>query len=214
MSAYSAAFPALSDHQMRTLVKLCDKTVEWNGKVNLISRKDIDLLVENHVLPSLAVTKVGLLCAGDKVIDVGTGGGFPGLPLAIACPEVSFTLLDSNNKKMMVVADIVKALALTNVQVVCARAEDHQGQFDFILGRAVSSIPTFLSFSQHLMQAGGRGGVIYIKGGDYQEELCKANISSKSTAINTLLSLDTDKSILFIPADQVRRFNAKKGKVR
>ena len=146
-----STFPDISSAEWTKLIEICERINEWNTKVNLVSRKDVDHLVPNHLLVSISILLIRQFSAGESIIDVGTGGGFPGLPLAILCPDAKFTLLDSNMKKMAVVNDIVKSMKLPNVEVVRARAEDVRESYDFILGRAVAAIPKFLSFSSHFL---------------------------------------------------------------
>ena len=219
----SGQLPLITDSQWEALEALRSRLLEWNAKVNLVSRKDVDMLVPSHIIPSLAVMKVRWF-QNEDVIDVGTGGGFPGLPLAIVCPEARFTLLDSNGKKIMVVRDIAEHLGLRNVRTVYARAETVEDRFDFILGRAVSAVPTFLSFASHLIRADSKAeptvvsgyeetvssGLLYIKGGEFSPELREAKISgSKSFPIQGLLGglLETDKSVLHIPSAEIAAFH-------
>jgi 16S rRNA (guanine527-N7)-methyltransferase len=216
LRSYTASFPTLTGAQVDKLLNLCYKTIEWNKKVNLISRKDIDFLLENHLLPSLAVSKVRTFDAGDKAIDVGTGGGFPGLPLSIAFPSVSFTLIDGNIKKMKVVQDIVDSLGLTNVRVLASRAEHHHEHYDYILGRAVTAIPSFLSFTSHLQKSidatspNSAAGMLYIKGGNFLEELTEAKISSYTlTPVKELVPIEIEKFVLAIPATEVIAFHGR-----
>jgi 16S rRNA (guanine527-N7)-methyltransferase len=152
----------------------------------------------------------------ETVIDVGTGGGFPGLPLAIACPDLHFTLLDSTSNKMKVVSEMVLSLGLKNVDVVTSRAEKYiDKKFDAVLGRAVSAVPNFLSYSSHLAASQSRkngenvGGVFYIKGGDFVQELNEAHIQYYQLhAIETLVpTLGSDKFILHIPTEDVQAFH-------
>ena len=221
----SRILPEISDVQWDQLELLREKLTDWNEKVNLISRKDIDRLVPAHIIPSLAIAKIRRFDGNERVIDIGTGGGFPGLPLAIVCPDAHFTLLDSNGKKMMVVCDLAESIGLKNVNVVHGRAENSKDKtFDFLLGRAVSNLPNFLSFSSHLMTrkslskiSFGPGnevhissGLLYIKGGDYSQELLDANVGKcASFSIQTLLEnhLETDKNVLYIPADEILQFS-------
>lgn len=157
-SPYKQDFKTITDEQWDKLDALSLKLYDWNTKVNLVSRKDVEFLIPNHVVPCLAMSLVRKFGGGETIIDVGTGGGLPGLPLAIICPDAHFTLLDSNSKKMMVVNEIANSLGLKNVNVVCSRAEKLDEKFDFLLGRAVSALPNFLSFSSHLID--GKSSVL------------------------------------------------------
>lgn len=136
---------------------------QWNEKINVISRRDIDHLYEHHVLHSLAIVKLNPFKKGMKVLDAGTGGGFPGIPLAILFPEVHFTLLDSTAKKIHVVREVSEAIGLKNVEGVHARIEEHQGTYDLILSRAVSTLAQMVHWSAHLVPA--QRWIIF-KGGD------------------------------------------------
>ena len=150
-SPYKKDFNSISDEQWDKLEELSLKLYDWNTKVNLVSRKDVEFLIPNHVIPCLSMSLIRNFKKGETVIDVGTGGGLPGLPLAIICPDAQFTLIDSNSKKMMVVNDMASSLGLKNVRVICCRAEKLPEKFDFLLGRAVSALPNFLGFSSHLI---------------------------------------------------------------
>ena len=156
-------FPDLSPVQLKQLTALGPLYREWNEKINVISRKDIDHLYEHHVLHSLAIAKYNPFENGMKVLDVGTGGGFPGIPLAILFPEVQFTLLDSTAKKIHVVREVSEAIGLKNVEGVHARVEEHHGKYDIILSRAVSTISQLVEWTAHLVPA--QRWVIF-KGGD------------------------------------------------
>jgi len=148
---------------------------EWNEKINVISRKDIDHLYERHVLHSLGIAKVTQFVPGTRIMDVGTGGGFPGIPLAILFPETEFFLVDSIAKKITVVNEVAKALGLKNVKAEQQRAEKVKGQFDFVVSRAVTAFPKFVSLVRTKISGVQKNefanGILYLKGGDFDEEL-------------------------------------------
>ena len=168
-------FPNLNDDQLAKFEKFGELFREWNEKINMVSRKDIEFLFEKHILHSLGIAKVIRFSEGTAILDVGTGGGFPGIPLAIYFPEVNFTLVDSIGKKIMVVREITKALGLKNVKSYHSRAEDIQGSFDFITGRAVTEMNAFYGWVRKKIKAkdqnGLPNGVLYLKGGEMTEEL-------------------------------------------
>jgi 16S rRNA (guanine527-N7)-methyltransferase len=168
-------FPDLTDIQKEQFQKLGALYHDWNAKINVISRKDIDQLYTKHVLHSLAIAKVQPFESGTYVLDVGTGGGFPGIPLAILFPETRFFLIDIILKKINVVKAVAEALELKNVKAEQMRAELVKGDFDFIVSRAVTNMPDFVSWikdkvkKQHKHEL--RNGILYLKGGDLTEEL-------------------------------------------
>jgi len=162
-------FPDLSDKQKEQYNQLKDLYLDWNAKINVISRKDMEQFYEHHVLHSLAIAKYFELLPGMKVMDLGTGGGFPGIPLAILYPEAHFTLCDSVNKKTIVAQAVAQALGLENVQVVNARAESLGRNFDFVVSRAVASLPDFYPWVKGRYDQ----GILYLKGGDVNEEIAQ-----------------------------------------
>lgn len=168
-------FTGLSQSQVSRFERLGSLYAEWNEKINVISRKDIGSLYEKHVLHSLAIAKVIRFTPGTKILDVGTGGGFPGIPLAILFPETSFHLVDSVGKKIKVVEAVSEALGLENVIADQVRAEELKSKYDFIISRAVTSLPEFLKWIRKNISAEQRNampnGVLYLKGGDLQQEL-------------------------------------------
>lgn len=168
-------FPHLTALQKQQFESLEDLYQDWNLKINVVSRKDIDELYLRHVLHSLAIAKVLTFKSGSKILDVGTGGGFPGVPLAILFPEVQFHLVDSINKKLKVVNEVVDGLQLKNVKTTHSRVEAINESFDFIVSRAVAAMPTFVHWvkgktlkqSKHELQ----NGILYLKGGNLTDEL-------------------------------------------
>ena len=168
-------FPEITDEQKQQFEKLEKLYTEWNEKINVISRKDMDGLYEKHILHSLGIAKVMPFADGTKVLDVGTGGGFPGIPLAILFPEVSFTLIDSIGKKIKVVEAVSEGLGLKNVTAVHGRAEKLKEKFHFVVSRAVTQMPEFLRWLKGKFEKEQfnekHNGVLYLKGGDLAEEL-------------------------------------------
>jgi len=144
-------FPDLTQKQVEQLQALGPLYLEWNEKINVVSRKDIEHLYEHHVLHSLALAKYNPFTPDMQILDVGTGGGFPGIPLAIMFPEVKFTLLDSTAKKIHVVTEVAAAIGLENVHTVHSRAEDHEGAYAMVISRAVSSLSQMVEWTRHLV---------------------------------------------------------------
>ena len=168
-------FPALTPIQITQYTQAVSLYEEWNTRINVISRKDMEHFVLHHLLHSLGIAKIQPLLAGQKILDVGTGGGFPGIPLAILYPEVSFHLVDSIGKKIKVVEEVASALSLSNVTYQQARVETLAGQYDYIVSRAVTQMADFYKLTKHLLKPvthkGDKRGILYLKGGDLTEEL-------------------------------------------
>ena len=168
-------FPNLSPQQKEQFSLLPSLYSDWNEKINVISRKDIEHLGEKHILHSLGIAKVIDFKPGTEILDVGTGGGFPGIPLAIFFPEVKFTLVDSIGKKIKVVNEVAESLKLANVTAKAARAEELKQNFDFIVSRAVTAFPAFYEWVKNKVKKENKNtlanGILYLKGGDLKEEL-------------------------------------------
>lgn len=169
MNALLSKYFELTPEQKKQFEKLESLIKEWNEKINLVSRTDIENLTERHILHSLALAKFAEIKPGNKVLDIGTGGGFPGIPLAIMYPESKFTLIDSIGKKIMVVKDLIEQLNLKNAQAIHIRSDDYRGKFDIITGRAVTRLLKFFNMSEHLLSNNGKYCVL--KGGDLEEEI-------------------------------------------
>lgn len=164
-------FPNLSDKQRSQFAALGSIYPEWNEKINVISRNDIDELYTRHILHSLAIAKFNLLDNSKNIIDVGTGGGFPGIPLAIMYPEKQFTLIDSIGKKISVVQDVIEKIGLTNATAQKINSNDLHQKFDTIVSRAVTAFPNFVKQTHKLLEKSLTSSIIYLKGGDFEEEI-------------------------------------------
>ncbi len=168
-------FPGLSERQMEQFAQLGELYADWNSKINVISRKDMEQFYVHHVLNSLGIAKVMEFQPNTKVLDIGTGGGFPGIPLAILFPETHFHLVDSIGKKITVVKDVVKQLKLTNVEAQQARAEELVRKYDFVISRAVTQMANFYPWVKNKIRKEDfnefQNGILYLKGGDVDEEM-------------------------------------------
>jgi len=168
-------FPDLTSEQKAQFDKLFELYQFWNEQINVISRKDTENFYERHVLHSLGIAKVMSFKDGSEILDIGTGGGFPGIPLAILFPQCNFTLVDSIGKKIKVVNEVAEALGLKNVVGIHERAEKIPGKFDFIVSRAVTAMPAFLNWTKGKFKKESMNdlpnGILYLKGGDLTEEL-------------------------------------------
>jgi len=197
-------FPNLSDIQLKQFEALQGLYEDWNSQINVISRKDIEALYLRHVLHSLSIAKLVQFKAGTKILDIGTGGGFPGVPLAILFPEVKFHLVDSINKKLKVVNGVAESLGLENIYTTHARAESIKGQYDFIISRAVTTMPDFVGWIKNRVAKKSvhpiKNGILYLKGGDLTEEL---KIYSKATLYDLSAYFEEDffetKKIVHLP---------------
>lgn len=168
-------FPQLSSDQIEQFRQLQVLYGQWNSKINVISRKDIDALYERHVLHSLGIAKVISFKAGTKILDVGTGGGFPGIPLAILFPKAKFFLIDAIGKKIKVVASVSKSIGLSNVTALHQRAQTFKDPVDFVISRAVTKMDDFVPWVKKNIKNKGihqlNNGILYLKGGDLTDEL-------------------------------------------
>lgn len=191
---FGTPIPSPSDAQIRQLTQLGALYREWNARINVISRKDMGDFFSRHVLHSLSMARVLRPECGARILDVGTGGGFPGIPLAILFPETSFTLCDSIGKKVKVVHAVAEALGLENVKTEWARAETltNVPPFDFVVSRAVTRMPAFLDWVRPLVAGNHRhglqNGVLYLKGGDLKEELAPVKEPLQSWSLDSLLT--------------------------
>ena len=217
MDIISKYFPEITPTRLRQFGQLKELYESWNEKINVISRNDISHLYERHVLFSLSIAKVFHFLPGTQVLDVGTGGGFPGIPLAIFFPEVHFHLIDSIGKKILVVNEVANALKLQNVTAEKTRVEDVKGKYDFIISRAVTTLPEFYNLTKGKIKSNHDDktvsspysplptpystGIIYLKGGDLTEELSQLK---KKTVLYELKDFFEEpffetKKIVFIP---------------
>ena len=174
MNLLLSYFPDLTEEQRRQYAALYDLYTDWNAKINVISRKDIENLYEHHVLHSLGIARFITFCPGTTVMDLGTGGGFPGIPLAIRYPEVNFHLVDSIGKKVRVATEIANAIGLTNVTFRHARAEEEKQLFDFVVSRAVMPLTDLLKIVRKnispIQKNALPNGLICLKGGELEKE--------------------------------------------
>jgi 16S rRNA (guanine527-N7)-methyltransferase len=184
-------FPELSSKQIEQFSKLQELYVHWNEQINVISRKDTDNFYERHVLHSLGIAKVIQFKKGTKIMDVGTGGGFPGIPLAILFPDCDFLLVDSIGKKIKVVNEVAHELGLKNVTGIHERAEKVDGTFDFVVSRAVTQMPEFITWVKNKVSKTSKNslpnGILYLKGGDLSEEMKTVKQWSKEYKLKDFL---------------------------
>ena len=212
MTLIKKYFPQISDSQIMKLSTFEKLIREWNKKINLVSRKDVENFQINHVIHSLSISKLIFFKPKTKILDIGTGGGLPGIPLAIIFPEAEFHLVDRKKKKMDVLVDIIKKLDLNNVKIEACDAKDILDKYDFILNRAVSSTENILSICKNKLSIENfnkiENGIICLKGGDLKREL----INIKDFDIIKLNEIFSEpffetKKILYIPSPYIHRGN-------
>ena len=201
-------FPVLTSLQYERLAQFADLIGEWNQKINLISRSDIDNLPKRHILHSLAIAKAMPFQPGTRIMDVGTGGGFPGLPLAILFPECGFHLVDSIGKKIKVVVDCVHKLGLDNVSAEQVRVDKVPKQFDFVVARAVTQLPEFMNWVRKKIKKTAfnnlPNGVLYLKGGDLKEEFEKIRETPVAFPIQEFFDYEefNQKYVIHVPVQR------------
>lgn len=198
-------FPSLCERQIEQFSKLGAAYASWNAKINVISRKDIDKLYVRHVLHSLAIAKVVVFKAGTHILDAGTGGGFPGIPLAILFPETHFHLIDSIGKKIKVVNEISNVLELKNVKTDQERVENLSGKYDFVVSRAVTQMDVFYGWVKNKIKSNSyntiKNGILYLKGGDLSQELTSLKRQFTEHKISDYFEEDffIEKKVVHIP---------------
>ena len=198
-------FPDLTEKQIAQFSQLFDLYSHWNAQINVISRKDIEELYERHVLHSLGIAKVCTFKAGESVLDVGTGGGFPGIPLAILFPETNFHLVDSIGKKIKVVKEVASALGLDNLQADHLRAEQIKSKFNFVMSRAVTRLGEFYPWIQGKFKKDSinaiPNGILYLKGGDLEEEIKESKLKAELYPLSAYFEEDffDTKFVVYVP---------------
>lgn len=199
-------FPELTPNQIDQFERMGPLYKEWNARINVVSRKDIDELYIRHVLHSLAIARVVQFRPASRILDVGTGGGFPGIPLAVMFPDVCFHLVDSIGKKIRVVNNVAESLGLRNVEATKARAEEVDAKYDFVVSRAVTRLKPFYGWvkgkfnkeSNHEL----KNGILYLKGGDLQDELKESKLRYKLYDLPQYFSEEffETKKLVYVPA--------------
>lgn len=198
-------FPQISDKQKKQFAALFDLYKDWNEKINVISRKDIDNLYLHHVLHSLAIAKSVRFRPGSKILDFGTGGGFPGIPLAIMFPEVEFKMIDGTGKKIKVVNEVASAIGLENINAVHLRGEEEKGKYDFVVSRAVMPLPDLIKIVKKNISKEDHNslpnGVLCLKGGNVEGEMRPFRKIAEAVEITNWFDEDwfKDKFVIYVP---------------
>ena len=209
MELITKYFPGLSERQLEQFKQLDPLYKEWNEQINVISRKDIDFLYERHILHSLGIAKVIAFKPETRVLDIGTGGGFPGIPLAILFPETTFVLIDSIGKKIKVVQEIAQAIGLTNLTAVHGRAEEVDEKFHFIVSRAVTRLKPFYEWTKNKYSGEQfndlKNGILYLKGGDLEEEIAELKKPVQLYNLSDFFQEEffETKKVLYVPVNNV-----------
>ena len=199
-------FPDISEKQKQQYAALYDLYKDWNEKINVISRKDIENLYTHHVLHALAIAKTLSFRPGTKVLDFGTGGGFPGIPLAIMFPEVEFKMIDGTGKKIRVVNEVASAIGLENINAVHLRGEEEKGKYDFVVSRAVMPLPDLMKIIKKNFLKEGRNslpnGLICLKGGNVEGEMKPYRKIAEAMEISSWFKDDwfNEKFVIYVPA--------------
>jgi 16S rRNA (guanine527-N7)-methyltransferase len=207
MEMISKYFKELSEEQIRQIGMLDELYRDWNAKINVISRKDIDNLYEHHVLHSMAIARTVHFRPGTKILDFGTGGGFPGIPLAILFPEAQFRLIDGTGKKIRVATEVAQAIGLKNVNAVHLRGEEEKGEYDFVVSRAVMPLPDLMKIIRknfaRKQQNALPNGLLCLKGGDLKAELKPYENIVEVTDLSTWFDepwFKEDKKLIYVPS--------------
>lgn len=206
MNIIEKYFPTLSDKQKEQIDMLDALYRDWNSKINVISRKDIDNLYEHHVLHSMAIAKAINFRPGTEILDFGTGGGFPGIPLAILFPSCKFKLIDGTGKKIKVATEVAQAIGLENVVAQHLRGEEEKGKYDFVVSRAVMQLPDLMKIIKKNFKHDGQNalpnGLLCLKGGNLQEELKQYRNIAEVIPLSTFFDeewFDQDKQLVYVP---------------
>ena len=205
MEAILKYFPHLTEKQQKQFAALYQLYYDWNAKINVISRKDIENLYEHHVLHSLAIGKALHFQDGTSILDFGTGGGFPGIPLAILFPNVRFKLIDGTGKKILVASEVAKSIGLENVQAAHLRGEEEKGKYDFVVSRAAMPLPDLVKIVRKNIAKEIKNtmvnGVFVLKGGNIDGEIAQFRKQAEVTPINTLFTEEwfKEKYIIYLP---------------
>lgn len=206
MNIIEKYFPTLSDKQKEQIDMLDALYRDWNSKINVISRKDIDNLYEHHVLHSMAIAKAINFRPGTEILDFGTGGGFPGIPLAILFPSCKFKLIDGTGKKIRVATEVAQAIGLENVVAQHLRGEEEKGKYDFVVSRAVMQLPDLMKIIKKNFKHDGQNalpnGLLCLKGGNLQEELKQYRNIAEVIPLSTFFDeewFDQDKQLVYVP---------------